>query len=280
MELLGWIFYFVISIILFIFLNFVDKKVGISKIQKLIISIIFMMIIGGICFRYVINYTDNLFLIFVFLMVIDIIYNSYFIDRDFFDKNEKNIEYYILLIIVGFLVNQEFINNVEEVFLTGEDLRIVLWFFSFVFGYSFFKEKNIFSNSNLDKSKFMSTEMVLVNYEKLKHQFNDSIDPNNRELSNVLFALMIYQNSQRSRVLRNFDYLMFRLNGKSRKLGIMQVESDKFISDLESIEIVYKEIEKIYNKKTTKSNKALDIIEKYASDVSYVKYIYGLIEKF
>ena len=39
-------------------------------------------------------------------------------------------------------------------------------------------------------------------------------------------------------------------------------------------------IEKIYNKKTTKSNKALDIIENYASDVSYVKYIYGLIEKF
>ena len=65
MELFGWIFYFVISIILFIFLNFVDKKVGISKIQKLIISIIFMMIIGGICFRYVINYTDNLFLILV-----------------------------------------------------------------------------------------------------------------------------------------------------------------------------------------------------------------------
>ena len=59
---------------------------------------------------------------------------------------------------------------------------------------------------------------------------------------------MIYRNSKRSKILRNYDYFMFRMNGKVRKLGIMQVETKRFISDIESIDLVYK---KINNKMST-----------------------------
>ena len=56
-----------------------------------------------------------------------VFYNSYILEQDFFSKEDKNIYYYILLIIIGFIINQEFINRVEEVFLTGEDLRLIIW---------------------------------------------------------------------------------------------------------------------------------------------------------
>ena len=49
------------------------------------------MISAGICFNYAIKYVDNIFLSYVFLMVFDMIYVSYFLEKDFFDKNDKNI---------------------------------------------------------------------------------------------------------------------------------------------------------------------------------------------
>lgn len=289
MGLLSWIFYFVVGFVLFLILGLLDNKYSLTKIQKLIISVILMMIVSGFCFRFALNCTDNIFLIFVFLMIIDIIYNTYFIERDFFDKNDKNIEYYILLIIIGFIINQEFINNVSEVFLTGEDLRIVLWFLSFIFVYNFIKEKKILDSSSEIIDKYMSSQTVLINYAKLKHKFYDECSHDSRELSNIVYAIMILKNSKRSKMLRNYDYFLFRLNGNKRKLGIMQVESKKFITDSESIELTFKALEKIINKsnkigaknsKTTKF-KADDLIKSYCGEeADYVKYIFDIIKKF
>jgi len=290
MGLFSWIFYMIMGIIFFIIIALINQKYGVTKLQKLIISIILMMVTSGACFRLALNYTDDIFLIFVFMMIVDIIYSSYFVEKDFFDKNEKNIEYYIILIILGFIVNQEFINDVYEVFLTGDDLRIILWFLSFIFIYNFVKEKNILSGTT-NEVKYMSSQAVLVSYAKLKHKFYDECSHEDKELSNIVYAIMILKNSKRSKVLRNFDYFMFRLNGNERKLGIMQIESKSFITDSESIQLTFKEIEKIINKGKSKTNKstsnkaskikALDIIDSYCGeDADYVKYIFDIIKKF
>ena len=286
MGLLGWIFYMIMGIIVYIITLVLDNKYNITKIQKLIISIIIMMFMSGFCFKYAIKYTDNIFLIFVFEMIADVIYTSYFADRDFFDKNENNILFYILLVIVGFVVNQDFINKVSQVFLTGEDLRIILWFLVLIFVYSFMKEKNIMTSKSNDKNRYISVDTVLVNYARLKHKFYDNCDYDNKDLSNIIYSIMIYEDNRRSKVLRNYDYFMFKLNGNKRKLGIMQVESDKFITDSDSIDLVYKKLEKLYKKNTvsTKTKKTVDlykVIEEFCGDSSdYVKYIFDIIKKF
>lgn len=283
MGLFGWIFYLFLGIGYFFVINFLERKYNISKIEKIIVLLILLIFFSGICFRFAINYTDNIFLSFVFLMIIDVLYSSYFTTNDFFDKNEKNIEFYTILVIIGFIINQEFINNVTEVFLTGEELRVVLWFLSFIFIYKFISDRKVFNNS-ITKNKFMSEENVLINYVKLKRKFYDCVCSDNKELVNVIYAIMVYENSQRSLLLRNYDYFMFRLNGNKRKLGIMQVESSKFISDSESIDLVFKKLEKLYNKdsksKTKTVNKAYNVIEKYTDDSECVKYIFDIISKF
>ena len=111
------------------------------KVQRIIFSLILLMITAGICFNFAIKYIDNIFLSFVFLMIFDIIYVSYFLEKDFFDKSEKNILYYLVLIFLGFFINQEFFNDVTTVFLTGSDLRLILWSFVIIFMYNFCKEK-------------------------------------------------------------------------------------------------------------------------------------------
>ena len=94
MGLLGWIIYLLLGLFYFSIITFINSKYSITKVQKMIFSIILLMITAGIGFNYAFKYIDNIFLSFVFLMIFDIIYVSYFLEKDFFDKEEKNIYYY------------------------------------------------------------------------------------------------------------------------------------------------------------------------------------------
>lgn len=286
MGLLGWIMYFVLGFIYFLIITFINSKYKISKVQKMIFSIVLLMISAGICYNYAIKYIDNIFLSFVFMMIFDIIYVSYFLERDFFDKEEKNMHYYIVLLLVGFFINQEFFNDVTSIFLTGSDLRLILWSFVIIFMYNFCKEKEILINKKTDKEKTMSVDSILTNYAKLKYQYFDYCDMEDKMLSNVLYAIMIYRSSKRSKFLRNYDYFMFRLNGKTAKLSIMQVNINRYITDVEGINIVKEDINELVtvNKLTKgKSKKELDylgIIDSYCGEEAvYIKNIFEIIKK-
>lgn len=280
MGLIGWTLYIVLGIIFFFIIDYLSNKYSLTKIEKIVISNILLMITAGIFFKYNILYTDNIFLIFVFVLITDAIYSSYFVERDFFDKNEANVLYYIVLILIGFFINQEFINDVNTVFLTGNDLRLILWSLAIIFTYNFCKDRNILNSIDINKNKYMSRDSVLINYTRFKDKYFDHCNYKSKELTNLIYAIMILENRKRSKMLRNYDYFMFRLNGNPRKLGIMQVESKKFITDVESIDIVYKKLEKEYNKASKKS-KVDDLIKKfYKEDYDYLKYIFDIIKKF
>ena len=282
MGLIGWLIYIILGIILFIIIKYIENKYKINRREWLIFSIIIMLLFAGILVRLGINYTSDIFLIFVFMMLTDIFYNSYILEQDFFSKEDKNIYYYILLIIIGFIINQEFINRVEEVFLTGEDLRLIIWFLAIIYLYKFSISKNILSN-NKETTKFISKDSILISYVKLKEKYYDECNYDNKDISNIIYSIMIYENKKRSKLLRKIDNFNYKINGGSKKLGIMQVESKKFITDSESINITYKKITKLYDKYNKKKDKnvSIKVLDDYLKEESNnVKYIYEVIKKF
>ena len=279
MGLIGWISYVVVGILFFIFLTFVQNKYSITKMEKLVLSLILMVLVSGFYRSLSFNYTENIFLVFVFLLVVDVLYSSYFAEKDFFDKNEKNVSYYIVLIILAFFINNEFINKVNQVFLTGDDLRIVLWLLAIIFVYVFCQKKNVFNKVSVNNnSKYMSKETILINYAKLKYKYGDTYSSNNKDVNNLVYAIMVFENNRRGKILRDFDYLIFKLNGGKRKLGIMQIESNKLVTDKESIELVYKKIEK---KKEKNKINIKDSLKNYKKEeIEYIEYIFDTIKKF
>ena len=282
MGLIGWLIYIILGIILFIIIKYIENKYKINRREWLIFSIIIMLLFAGILVRLGINYTSDIFLIFVFMMLTDIFYNSYILEQDFFSKEDKNIYYYILLIIIGFIINQEFINRVEEVFLTGEDLRLIIWFLAIIYLYKFSISKNILSN-NKETTKFISKDSILISYVKLKEKYYEECNYDNKDISNIIYSIMIYENKKRSKLLRKIDNFNYKINGGIKKLGIMQVESKKFITDSESINITYKKITKLYDRYNKKKDKnvSIKVLDDYLKEESNnVKYIYEVIKKF
>ena len=278
MGFFGWILYIFCGVLFYFAIEFINNKITLGKVDKIVFLNVFNIIVSGLLFRYSIRYTDNIFLVFVFVMLTDIIYNTYIVDRDFFDNDSGGIYYYIGLVITGFIINQEFINKVNNVFLSGNEFRLVLWLLIIVYFYNLFKNEKIFHRKDSNEKKVMSVNNILNNYAKFKYTYYDDCDHDNKVISNILYAIMIYEDNNKNKVRRNIDNFMFKINGKKNKLGIMQVESKKFISDSESIDIAYKKVLKIYNSTKTKNiNKLFD--KYYGYNNEDVKYIYEIIKK-
>ena len=278
MGFFGWILYIFCGVLFYFAIEFIGNKITLGKVDKIIFLNVFNIIVSGLLFRYSIRYTDNIFLVFVFVMLTDIIYNTYIVDRDFFDNDSGGIYYYIGLVITGFIINQEFINKVNNVFLSGNEFRLVLWLLIIVYFYNLFKNEKILQRKDSKEKKVMSVNNILNNYAKFKYTYYDDCDHDNKVISNILYAIMIYEDNNKNKVRRNIDNFMFKINGKKNKLGIMQVESKKFISDSESIDIAYKKVLKIYNSTKTKDiNKLFD--KYYGYNNEDVKYIYEIIKK-
>ena len=97
----------------------------------------------------------------------------------------------------------------------------------------------------------------------------------NRNFNLLIYAMMIYEDNHRSKFLRNIDRVMYRFTGKMTKMGIMQVESLKELTDEESIKMVLKELNKIEKdltteKKTKKQNLYSEILKQYYLDENKV----------
>lgn len=281
MGIVGWILYFVFSMIGFLLLLFIDKKYHLTKIDKIIVSLLYLFLIAGLFYRLKWDYTENIFVIFIFFFVIDLIYHYAILDKDFFQNEEKNVFYYGVLLILGFFFNQEFINRVNDIFLSGEEIRLLIWAGIIFFIYRFAKEKDIFNRVNVSTNSSINEESIMISYAKLKVQYHELLDSEDKDLQTLMYAFMIYYNNSRNKLFRQIDNLKMKIHGSKRRLGIMQVEVDHVISDSQSIEMALDKIKKNYKKSSSKKIKIKDAIHAYdMENEKKIESIFDILLKF
>ena len=150
---------------------------------------------------------------------------------------------------------------------------------AFLFLYQFFKNKDDYLQGNKE-IVLPEKEKIVMMYAKLKNQYLEDTKDYDKDLSYILYSIMIFNNYLRPEAYRTFDNLIFKINGKANNLGIMQVKSKKFITDTESIDLAYKKLVKLRDKQSTKKINIDNIIDNYDKDNSKnIKLIYDYISK-
>ena len=275
MGIFCWIGYLLIGLILFLVINFLKERYNFTRIEGLIFSIIFTLIIAGFCSRLGFNkFNDNIFLVLVFKFILELIYDIYFLEEDYFNREDSNVKWAVLEIVLMFILNQELINKVDDVFLSGENLKMIVWLFIVGYVYNFYKNnKSIIVGG-------ISREKIVVSYAKLKLNYDEDIVVKSDKTRLIIYTIMIFNNYKRPAFLRRIDNIIFKVKGTSRKLGIMQVKSKKFITDLDSINIVIKKMLKLEEKYKGKDNYK-EILTGYDKENSEkLIYIYDVLKKF
>ena len=265
--MINCILYLLFAAVLFVLLDTFDKKYSFTNSQKIIFRLIYLIILAGV-FSYlgIGKVNKNIFMIVVVEFIFRMIYTLYFLGEDFFRNEDQNLYKFFVTLFSSIIVNQYFINELDSVFLTASELKIIVWLFIIICIYKFINKNERTITESSSQYKSISTKAIVVNYAKLKLEYGDDINLSNKNLLTILYSIMIYQNYRRPKFLREFDNLLFKINGGKRRLGIMQVMSKKYISDLDSIDIVSKKLDKLFTKYKDDKNCYYKVLEAYDKD--------------
>ncbi len=268
MDFLQVLYYLLLSLLLFFILNYFKKFENKVPSVMIIIPVIYIFLISelpGIS-------KDFIYFVIVFEFLLRIYYEKVILAKD----ERIDINYYIqnygISFIISYILTECFIRKVDTVFLSLEDTKFGIWFLIVLFLYKVFNgEITIKLETNKNISTKLKEETIVVRYAKFKNQYSSLVKNKDKDFSLLIYAIMIYESSNRSKFLRGVDKIIYRFTGKVSKMGIMQVESNKELTDEESIKQVIKEINKL--EKDNKSKKKLsyhDILNMYYLDQNKV----------
>lgn len=288
MEFLVFISYVFFAFLLFLGLNYLSAKFTITKLEYIIFTNIYLLVIAGLfsCVHLPV-FCDNIFIIIVFEFLIRMLYTTYLLDKDFFAKEDGILPLYLKMIVVSYLLNQLIIRHVKYVFLDAEQMKFVLWVLIFFFLYQFFQKRTNTFTKRIESSKTLVDKDAYIysQYAKMKRKYGPFISVQD-DLRFAIYALMIYENYYRPSFFRNLDYFRFQFDHVPKKQGIMQVDSKKILTDMESIEVVEKKLIKLYDKlkdevKTKKSTTDFGLLtlQKYVKNADSLKEVLGIYKK-
>lgn len=279
MNILIWIVYFILGLLMFYGVNYCRRKYSLSRVQSIIFSILIILVVSGITLRLGwTKFTDNIFVVLVFKFLSELVYSGYYLEEDVFKSRDN---FYLLgEVVLGFIINQELINKVNDVFLSGNDLKLIIWVLIILYLYKFFKNTDVKNVTEVDE-RVISKEKIVINYAKFKIRFGEEIALKEANLKLIVYSIMILGDYRRGEFLRKIDNLIFKLSLKPRKLSIMQINSKKFITDYDGIELVCKKIGKISEKCKTGKNSYKEIFKSYDKEnCDTLNYIYEELNKF
>ena len=259
--------------------NYCRRKNSLSRVQSIIFSILIILVVSGITLRLGwTKFTDNIFVVLVFKFLSELVYSGYYLEEDVFKSRDN---FYLLgEVVLGFIINQELINKVNDVFLSGNDLKLIIWVLIILYLYKFFKNTDVKNVTEVDE-RVISKEKIVINYAKFKIRFGEEIALKEANLKLIVYSIMILGDYRRGEFLRKIDNLIFKLSLKPRKLSIMQINSKKFITDYDGIELVCKKIGKISEKCKTGKNSYKEIFKSYDKEnCDTLNYIYEELNKF
>ena len=287
MEFLVFISYVFFSFLLFMFLNFVVKRFSLTKIQYVLFTNIFLVFLASVASYFHLNaFCDDIFIIVIFEFLIRMLYTTYLLEKDFFSKEEGILPLYLGNVVVAYLLNQFIIRQVDMVFLNPEQLKFLLWVFIILFIYHFFHRQDMVSIQNSTK-KFSIAERgqyIILQYAKMKQKYGKDISVQG-DMRFLIYAIMIFENYKRPSFFRQLDYFRYQFDHIPKKQGIMQVDSKKILSDIESIEFVEKKLEKLQERKKTKKNmiNSLELLKgigKTQEETILIEKIYQYLKEF
>lgn len=289
MEFLVFISYVFFAFLLFLFLNFIVRKYHLTKVEYVLFTNIFLVFLAGVAsyFHFTL-FCDNIFIIVVFEFLIRMLYTTYLLDKDFFAKEEKILPLYLINVIVAYLLNQLIIRQVNMVFLDSEQLKFLLWVFIILFFYHFFRKKEDLSITKEIVQKGMDLgnkkQYIVSQYVKMRQKYGKYIQSKG-DMRLLIYSLMIYENYKRPSFFRRLDYFRYQFDHIPKKQGIMQIETKKILSDVESIEMVEKKLEKLQDKKKTKKNvvEVFDLLKSYGKkkeEIEQIDAIYQVLKEF
>ena len=159
-------------------------------------------------------------------------------------RNPYSFYRYLFFVLFVYLLNRGFIDKLDFIFPTLGELKILIWIMVLFYLHWYFK-KFLRDKRNKRMISLVKDDYLMIQYVHLKNTYGKNICPKDKSNQSLIYAILLYEVNRRPFILRKMDIILYRLDGLSRKFGVMQIKANRVISDEESIKRGIKRIDMI-----------------------------------
>lgn len=212
-----------------------EEAPALNFLIRVLTPIVYIIIVSTVLYHFGLDkYVWNIFLVNIYYVVFRLLFNL-ITNRGLLINWYRQFLYWSAIIVISYFAYEKLIkvkaNIIPDFSTVANELWIIILIFVFQVTNNIrlsqdgtFKRKQNYLKSRLTYFKTL--------YGKLIKEATQ-----NEALEAIVYAILIYEDFNRPKVSRVIENIKHRITKKSHTLGVMQVKSDKIISDLESVKL-------------------------------------------
>jgi len=221
-----------------------EEAPALNFLIRVLTPIVYIIIVSTILYYYHFDkYVANIYLVCVYYIIFRLCFNL-FTNRGLLINWYRQYLYWGAIIIISYFTYDKLIRVKTNILPDFTSFANELWIIILIFVFQVSNNIRLSQDGAIKrKQKYLKSRL-----NHLKTLYGKTIKEatQNEALEIVVYAILIYEDFNRPKVVRIIENIKQRLTKKPHTLGVMQVRSDKIISDLQSVKLGTKKIVEIY----------------------------------
>lgn len=242
-----------------------EEAPALNFLIRVLTPIVYIIIVSTVLYYFGLDkFVWNIYLANIYYILFRLIFNLV-TNRGLLLNWYRQFLYWTAIIVISYFTYEKLIKVKANILPDFTTVANELWIIILIFIFQIANNLR-FSQEATQKRK----DNYLKNrYHYFKRFYGQLIKDltNNEVLESIVYAIIIYEDFNRPKIARQVENLKFRLTKKPHTLGVMQVRSDKLLSDLESVKLGTEKIVNAYKKYLENpTENGGDYFEWYAKD--------------
>lgn len=223
-----------------------EEAPALNFLIRVLTPIVYIIIASTILYYFGLDkYVWNIYLANIYYILFRLFFNL-ITNRGLLLNWYRQFLYWIAIVVISFFTYEKLIKVKANILPDFTTVSNELWIIILIFMFQVANNLR-FSQEATQKRKDNYLKSRYHYFKKLYGQLIKDLTQN-EILESIVYAVLIYEDFNRPKIVRQVENFKFRLTKKPHTLGVMQVKSDKLISDLESIKLGTEKIVNAYKK--------------------------------
>jgi hypothetical protein len=212
-----------------------EEAPAFNVLIRVFIPIVYLIITSSIIYYLNLDqFVRDFYLVNIYYIIFRLLHNIV-TNRATLLNWKRQALYWTTTSLLSYLVYNHFIKVKANILPDFKSISNEIWFITLIFLYQIANNLTFSQEATIHRKE----TYIKKRYNYFKSTFGTLISEltQNHILESIVYAILIYEDFNRPKIVRLVENISFRFFGKAKTLGVMQVRTDKLLTDLESVNL-------------------------------------------
>jgi hypothetical protein len=211
-----------------------DEAPAFNFVIRVLSPIVYIIIISTLLYQFRLDqFVNNIYLVCIYYVVIRLVFNL-ITNRGLLLNWTRQISYWIFIVGISYIVYQLLIKTKQNILPDFSTIANELWIIILIFLYSIINKIPQSAEGTIKRKRKYLEKRFTTFQTKYGSVVNKRIA--NEKLKGLVYAIMIFEDFNRPKMIRFIEYSWFYLTKRPLTMGVMQVRSNIYINELQSVQ--------------------------------------------